>query len=283
MQITISDGALSVEITGHKSSLAARTNEALSGWYSTPDAKVETTERQGGHGAHDVTGEMVLYSARTVTIDLLAMGYSRSETLAVVEQVQRMAGKVITMRVVDGGRDTYATGYISTEWAAARYEGVQQGGITVVCPDPRRYSTQAAEATLAPVTGASGGLMFDESTGVLLTQPVQFHGETESGNSATLANAGTSTAYPVITVSGRWPQGVTISHSGGQLAYGAAVNSQALVLDCKSRTASINGVDVTRNLTSRGFPQVEPGGDIRLSCLSAGNGAVTVQVRDTYI
>lgn len=280
--IELTGASGTVRLTERRSGLTARTIEALDGWYSTPDTKVESTERQSGHGAFNITDDMVLYSARTVTIDLVALGADRAEVMGIMERVQRMAGQMVRLRVADADRDTYATGYIELGWDAARYSNARTGTITVVCPDPRRYATEAHTAQMAPGVSTGGGLVFDGS-GCMLVNPVTFYGDSENGNTCTLENGGTSTAYPVIIISGRWPDGVTISHGGGQLAYGAAINWQTVELDCLSRTASINGVDVTRNLTSRGFPTVEPGETVRLSCMSAGTGGIEVSVRDTYI
>ena len=55
------------------------------------------------------------------------------------------------------------------------------------------------------------------------------------------------------------------------------------MVDCLSGTASVNGVDVTRNLTSRDMPEVAPGGTERVALVSPGVGSVSVEVRDTYI
>lgn len=281
--IQLISGTATITIDAHAGSFVASTREALDGWYSTPDEKVESTERQSGHGAFAITDDMVLYSARTVTIDLLALGCTRAEVVGLMEQVQRFAGKVFRLRVVDGGRDTWAEGYLTTGWDSARYDQVATSTLTIVCPDPRRYSTEGTQTFLNPMTGADGGFMFDTDSGVVLSQPFQWAGDTEGGNVAVIGNNGTTTAYPTLTVGGYWPNGVIINTGSGQLSYGVRLYYQNLVLDSKSRTASINGVDVTRNLTSRDFPTVEPGETLRLSCNSAGTGGITVSIRDTYI
>lgn len=257
--------------------------DSLDGWYSTPDSKVESTERQSGHGAFPVTKDMVLYSARTVSFNTSAIAGDRAKVLDTLEQIQLLAGSIVTIRVVDGERDTYATGYIETEWKPDRWFTASTGTITIVCPDPRRYATEGTQAFLSPMTGADGGFMFDTDAGVVLSQPFQWAGDTEGGNVAVIENNGTTTAYPTLTVGGYWPNGVIINTGSGQLSYGVRLYYQNLVLDSKSRTASINGVDVTRNLTSRDFPTVEPGETLRLSCNSAGTGGITVSIRDTYI
>lgn len=271
-----------VRIEASAGSLVASTVEALDGWYSTPDSKVESTSRQAGHGSYPVPSASVLYSSRTVTVDLLALGLTRGEVLAATEAVQRLAGQSITLRVADGGRDTYAVGYIETGWEPGRYAGVMDGTVTVVCPDPRRYSTEAHTAALMPLTADGMGIVFDGDS--CLKWPVQFAGDAEAGNSAVLANDGTSTAYPVITVQGLFPDGFTVTDgAGADIVYGAPVSYQPVVLDCMSRTASINGVDVTRNLSSRRFPTVEPGGSVMLRFVASGAGTCGVEVRDTYI
>lgn len=271
-----------VHVSGRRSDISVNGQDFLEGWYSTPDEKVESTERQAGHGAHAVTADMVLYSARTVEVNLAALGNDRAATLAITERVQRMAGKVVRLRVSDGDRDTYATGYVTIEWEAERYPNAALGTVTFVAPDPRRYAWDAATAVLAPLSGTVGGIVFDKD-GNLEVNPVTFFGDVTQSNAATVTNGGTSTAYPTIEVSGTWPNGLTLNHGGGQLSYGAAINWQTVVFDCLTRTASINGVDVTRNLVSRDFPSIKAGGTLRLSCMSGGNGAVTVTVRDTYI
>lgn len=280
--IQLISGTDTLTIDAHSGSFVASTREALDGWYSTPDEKVESTERQSGHGAFAITDDMVLYSARTVTIDLLALGYSRAEVVGLMEQVQRFAGKVFRVRVVDGGRDTYAEGYLATEWDAVRWDNVATAALTIVCPDPRRYSMESHIAALVPMYYTDGGLVFDDN-GNMEVNPVTFYGETQDGNVAIVANNGTSTAYPEIRISGSWPSGVILTTSEGQLWYKAAINWNTLVIDCLTRTGSINGVDVTRNFASRDFPSIEPGGNIRLSCLSGGNGGITISVRDTYL
>lgn len=256
--------------------------DALEGWYSTPDSKVESTERQAGHGAFNITKDMILYSARTVTLKTSAIAGDRAEVLDILEQIQLLAGTIVKVRVVDGERDTFATGYIETNWEADRWFTANTGEITIVCPDPRRYSMESHIAALVPMYYTDGGLVFDDN-GNMEVNPVTFYGETQDGNVAIVANNGTSTAYPEIRISGSWPSGVILTTSEGQLWYKAAINWNTLVIDCLTRTGSINGVDVTRNFASRDFPSIEPGGNIRLSCLSGGNGGITISVRDTYL
>ena len=67
------------------------------------------------------------------------------------------------------------------------------------------------------------------------------------------------------------------------LDYAQAVGNVPLVLDSRSRTASIGGLDVSRNLRQRGFPTVQPGGSLAVNLQSIGNGYVSVECHDTYM
>lgn len=256
--------------------------ETIAGWYGTPEPKVELVERVSGDGAHAVPDEAVLYAARVVTIGAVASGAGRDAVNALMESVNVLAHRNVRIAVADGGGETWAEGYLSTSWAENAYPGHQRGEITVVCTDPRRYGTERV-ASIVPTGDAGGGLLYDDGAGYLLL-PIQFAGDAPTGNSATLANEGTSTAYPTITVEGSFPSGVAITHAGGELAYTAPIGSGApLVLDSLTRTATVLGVDVTRALARRDFPVVGPGGTVTIATLAEGTGTVTASVRDTYI
>lgn len=282
--LEVSGGGRSVRIEGIGRNPLTGLYDGIDGWWSTPQAKVESTERQGGHGAFPVEGPAVLYSSRTVTVSLASMGGGRDETVANMERLNAMSGGIVRLRVCDGASDTFCEGYIdSVDWQPQRGRQASTGTLAVVCPDPRRYSTTAKTYAVAPGWSPGAGLMFDASG--CMEWPVSFYegDASQASTSATLSNEGNSTAYPVITVQGDFPQGVSIAHDGGSLVYSAPLSWRALVLDCLSGTATIGGVDVTRDLTSRDFPRVEPGGSIRVSLLSGGNGSMQVEVRDTYI
>lgn len=139
--------------------------------------------------------------------------------------------------------------------------------------------------TLVPSTGSGGGLVF-AGTNHVLQWPLSFGaGAIRTGNVCTLTNSGTMPADVIIKASGNMPEGFAITDisTGKQLAYGQAVTWQPVVLDSRTRTASVAGVDVSRGLTSRDFPTVPAGGSITLSLAASGTGTVTAICHDTYI
>lgn len=264
--------------------IAADARKWVRGWYGTPGAKVSSAERETGHGSFAVAPGSVLYSARVVTARVVALGRSRAEVVAAAASLSRMAGRVVSVSVDDGGVETEARGcYVEVSWDALWADGAMPGTVTIVCPDPCRRSTAPMRAVMVPAAhGSLGGLSYGE-TGTL-AWPLDWGRVPAAANSCTLSNRGTSEAHPTLTLSGRLDAGATVSHDGGQLTYSMPVRPGApVVLDCLLRTASCNGVDVTRHLARRDFPAVPAGGSLRLSLVASGLGACEAEVADTYI
>lgn len=282
--VTLSWDGGGVEIRGDRPAERGLyvTGDGIEGWDSAPDAKVTMTEMQTGDGAHAVRGQDVLYAARTVTVHFGARGRSRDDVVSLLRSISSACHRIVRLRVRDGGEDTWCEGYAQPSVDAEWRDDHATGTLTVVCPDPRRRSTGRVVHVLAPPSGSGGGLSFD--AGGCMGWPVSFEGGVAAANSCVMRNAGTSVSYPTVTAYGDFPGGVSLSDgAGGRLTYGQPLRWQRLVLDCLTRTASINGVDVTRALTSRDFPDVPSGGTARLSLVSPGTGSVEVEVRDTYI
>ena len=261
----------------------AVSSDGVEGWHGTPDAKVSMTEMQTGAGAHAVPESLVLYAARTVSVGFAAVGETRDEALSAVSRLLAAAHRTVRLRVAEASYDTYASGYAQVSVDAGRAGRVLTGTLTVVCADPRRYSTSPHRTQLSPSGRAAGGLDFGPQRRGLAF-PLSF-GKGVGGlqNVATLHNAGTSPAYPAITVTGPVDAGLRLDWGGGSVAYGDAVRGVPLVLDCLTRTASVGGLDTSRNLASRGFPCVPAGGSVTLSAQMTGDGWATVEWRDTYI
>lgn len=256
---------------------------SIVGWYSHPDLKVTQTERQSGNGAFDVPGRDVLYAARTVTLGVSMRARSRDAVTSLVDGLLALAGHLVSMEVQDGSAATSATGYLRAEVSDGMHDHGAAATVTVVCPDPRRRSTTPMRGYMVPAAmGALGGLAYSRAH--VLAWPLDWGEVPEAANSCTLANRGTATAHPTITLSGTLAAGATVTHAAGQLAYDMPIQPGApVVLDCLSRTASCNGVDVTRWLSRRDFPDVPAGGSLRLSLMATGAGACEAEARDTYI
>lgn len=287
-------GSTTVTLGGHSISKDGLfiTGDGIEGWHSSPATKASQTERESGNGAHDVPQVDVLYAARTVTVHVGIGDHttSRGAQLAAWAKLQAAIGQLVQFRVVDDTSDTYVdNAYIDlADFNAGRPNGATTATMTVYCPRPERLSTVNRTGTMVPSNGNGGGLTFDVQNKVAgaLLYPLTFGaGALRTGNVCTIANEGTSTAYPIITASGSFPQGITINNTsnGTQLSYNNWVTWQPLILDARSRTAMINGVDVSRNLNHREFPTIPPGGSITLALIASGSGTVKVTSHDTWI
>lgn len=253
----------------------------IEGWWGSPDLKVDVTERASGNGGHDVASDAILYASRTVTVNFTAIGDVRSEVLDAVRRVSCANGLPVRLRVVDDRSDTFISGYVRPQFGSAWNERFQSGTLTVVCPRPERLAWSPLQTQLFPVSAVQGGLQYGSGTG--LKYPLNYGTGGAASNVALLLNQGSSKAYPVLTVTGSFPNGVQIQWGGNALQYDGAVGAVPLVLDSRSQTASMGGVDVSRSLSRRDFPTVPANGSVSLRLMSAGTGWVTAVCRDTYI
>lgn len=266
------------------------TSDGIEGWWSTPDPKWSLTERQGADGAHAVSEDFVLYSARTVTLHLAAVGADRAATLALVTSLLGMAHRLVRLRVVDAGEDTYAEGLLSVESDAGRSERVALMTATLVCPDPRRLATEPSDAWLLPAQAHGGGVGLSYgASGAGLRYPLDYGaGATDSRSSATVRNAGSAPAHPVVTLTGPLDAGATVTVSAGgstaSVTIGRAVaGGTSVTVDFRTRTASQGRLDVTRQVTATGWAPVPAGGEAACTLQATGTGSALVRVRDTYI
>ena len=254
----------------------------VDGWYGTSSAKVDLTELSGGNGASAVSDKAILYSSRTVTLGVCASRDTYSELVGLIDSADALAEKLVTIEVDGGEGPTTATGYVQVEWGAGPMPTMNTGTITVVCPDPRRYGSVEHGVSLSPGGNSTGGL---DLTDERLAFPLAWGAQAASRNVTTMHNAGTSTAYPTIRVQGGISDVViTNATTGEELTIPGYIGWQPIVLDSMTRTATIDGVDVTRRIGQRHFPTIAPGGDTTLALVCSGtNGAVRVTWHDTYI
>lgn len=260
----------------------------IEGWWSTPAAKVNVTARGQGDGGHDVSEDDISYASRTVTLHWNANASSRDALLALTDSVRRLVHRQVRMRVVDGTEDTCCSGgyMVLTQQPDYRSGSIADSTITIVFERPERLSSTPQRYQLLPsIESDHVGLSYGDS-GKGLAYPLSYgKAAVDARNVCTLTNNGSSRAYPVFTVQGPWPNGVQLTFPGLNMSldYAQAVGNVPLVLDSRSRTASIGGLDVSRNLRQRGFPIVQPGGSLAVNLQSIGNGYVSVECHDTYM
>ena len=254
--------------------------DGIEGWYSQPDRKVTLTERQTGDGDFPVRDEDVHFAARTITIHAEVLAETRADLLAALTRISRLADQTVQVRVADADEDTWAAGYLQAAHPATWSEHAAAVTITVVCTDPRRYSTAAQTRFLDANTGSGGGLVFP------VGNPVSFGGDGLVDTTGMLLNRGSAPAYPTFEVHGTFPAGIRVSVGGSSVTYTGPIAGAPLLLDSLTRTASMDGLDRSQFLGARSFPVIPAGGSIRCAFApldSTTGGWCEATVHDTYI
>ena len=275
-----------LRIHGHGTPGLCLTDGQIDGWWGTPDPKWSLTERQSADGAHAVMDEMALYSARTVTFDVVAIAADRAGVKELRDGVLSMAHGLVRLRVVDESEDTFCDGLLSVKADPKWLDASARMTLALTCPDPRRLSTAAESAVMLPASASlTAGLSYGEGGGGLAYPLSYGEGATDARNVCCVTNHGTSTAWPTLRVS-RGMSDVevraTCAGTSSTLALAGTCTTE-VTIDCRARTAETAQTDVTRRLTGAGALAVPPGQTMRLALATPGNGSVTVELRDTYI
>lgn len=275
-----------LRIHGHGTPGLCLTDGQIDGWWSTPDPKWSLTERQSADGAHAVMDEMALYSARTVTFDVVAIAADRAGVKELRDGVLSMAHGLVRLRVVDESEDTFCDGLLSVKADPKWLDASAKMTLALTCPDPRRLATAAESAVMLPASASlTAGLSYGEGGGGLAYPLSYGEGALDARNVCCVTNHGTSTAWPTLRVSRGMADVVvraTCAGASSTLTLAGTCTSEVSI-DCRTRTAETSRTDVTRRLTGAGALSVPPGESMRLALESAGTGSVTVELRDTYI
>ena len=275
-----------LRIHGHGTPGLCLTDGQIDGWWGTPDPKWSLTERQSADGAHAVMDEMALYSARTVTFDVVAIAADRAGVKELRDGVLSMAHGLVRLRVVDESEDTFCDGLLSVKADPKWLDASAKMTLALTCPDPRRLATAAESAVMLPASASlTAGLSYGEGGGGLAYPLSYGEGATDARNVCCVTNHGTSTAWPVLRVSRGMTDvevRATCAGASSTLALAGTCTTE-VTIDCRARTAETAQTDVTRRLTGAGALAVLPGQTMRLTLATPGTGSVTVELRDTYI
>lgn len=284
-ELTVGSDTIRFDGTGAGTDGYYITQEGIEGWYSMPSMQVSSTARGQGDGNHDIQDDDIHYEARVITMHAMIVG-SRMDTLGKLARLRRCSHRHVQVRVVDELMDAYCDGRATISATAKRGEQIiPDVTVTIECDRPEILSTEAQKVQIWPQADSGlGGLRYGvKATG--LWYPIQYGVEvSDSRNACVLRNDGSSRAYPVFQVTGPFPDGVAVAfQDGSSLAYSQPVGVTPLILDSRSHSATIGGVDVSRGLNARGFPVIEPGATLGVTLQSAGTGWVTCVTHDAYM
>lgn len=261
----------------------------IEGWWSTPAAKVNVTARGQGDGGHDVSEDDISYASRTVTLHWNANASSRDELITLTDSVRKLVHRQVRMRVVDGTEDTYcAGGYLTvTQQPDYRSGSITDSTITLVFERPERLSSLAHSGEARASVVQAGGLSYGASNAGL-AYPLSYGAVSGGATLCRFPNNGTSRAYPTYTINGNWPSGVSLylncDGKRTEIRYDSPIHlGTPVLLDTRTRTATLGGVDVSRHLSSRGWRTIPAGKALTVLLGTAGNGWVTCSSHDTYM
>lgn len=218
-------------------------------------------------------------------------GSDRGEALRQLATLDNLVHGLVTCRVIDEGQDTYCSGGY---YARSLEQKIQNplwqnlsGDITLVFERPERLSSLAHSGEARASVVQAGGLSYGASNAGL-AYPLSYGVTSDGATVVRLPNQGTSRAYPTYTLNGEWPQGCTLRLAcdglASTLAFGEAIHTGTpVLLDTRSRTATMGGVDVTAKMSQRGWMTIPAGSALTVNLATPGGGWVSCESRDTYI
>jgi hypothetical protein len=164
-----------------------------------------------------------------------------------------------------------------TNRSIGKTAGVQ---LTVLASDPYIYDYPGQAVGIQIPTVVTGiGMGFN--TGFNLG-----FGGTIAGNSATVQNLGTHTAFPIITLYGPLVNPVLVDgYTGYTMSFSISLQaSDALVIDCRNRSVVLNGTASRRStLTGAQWPYLPAGFSSSIQFYAdSGAGSAMVQLWNTY-
>lgn len=150
---------------------------------------------------------------------------------------------------------------------------------TVLVGDSYIYDYPAQQATTTLSTALDLGTSFNASFNMNF-------GGSETGDTMTVVNEGTHTAYPVITLSGALVNPVLVDNNSGiTMSLGIVMNpGDVLVVDCRNKSVILNGTVSRRNvLVGLNWFSVPAGASETVTLTAdSGSGTATLSLNGTY-
>lgn len=248
--------------------------EAITGWSDAPPSTGTVDQRSADHGGW---AGQAFYAPRAIELTGAIVAADWATCGAAIDQLMAAIplGMTDWLVVDEGYRSLQALVRQDGDPIIARSDGWARFSISLVAPDPRRYSsTQVTASTGLPVT--SGGLSLP------ITLPLVIGATTASGR-LVVTNDGNMPTRPVFAVAGPCPP-FAISHgSGRRLAAPEAVGAgRTLYIDVDKRMALLDGTAL-RIITGSWF-DLDPGvNEIQFSAATFDASAqMTISYRSAW-
>ena len=257
-------------------------NATLDAWYALPAVDLSVTKRPNAHGAYGL-GQIFAKEHRPI-VNGQYYGASAADALTARARLNALFsdGRSVTMRVTDELGATTREVWLIESAPTFRYDFSHfPFDVVLVAPDPRRYGPVESSSDGMPSGG--GGLFWNLGTapsGLFF----DWGAEGVAGQVSYL-NSGSAVTYPRIEVGGpgSFSDGfrVTEVETGRELIFNRALNTgEVVVLDSRTKRATIGSGDVTAFLSSRDWFSI-PAGETRryqINPLGAVTGAPTITI-----
>lgn len=247
----------------------------VEGWWGGAPVSHRVTDKPAAPGVWIGTSS---HSARSVTLAGVLVGPTQQAVAAALDTLNALADlddaplQVETpagVRIAWVRRDSETL----TSWAS---DLAVTFSVSLIAADPRLYGP--VQRTVVLPVSQVGGIRYP------LTYPLRYHG-VGAQSSTLLVNAGNAAAPVRLVAHGPLPDGVRVVLGSRTLAFDMPLFAgQSVVLDGRSRTASIGGVDMSQHLSRREWVDVPAGGSLRVSLVGrTGGGWVDVEWADTWL
>lgn len=232
-------------------------NATMSSWLRLAEVDVKLNKRPNAHGTY-LPDQLFTVEHRT---EFAGQFYGETALAATVARNRLAAlfndGRAVVMTVTDDLGATGRVGFViayDPEWMP---DGHFAFAFAFAAPDPRRYAPSVEEATGLP--SPSSGLLWP-----LGTTPGLFWdwGTPGDPGRVTLTNHGNTTTFPVAyvgaggTLSGGFR--LTEVETGRELEFPVSTGGGVVRLDSRTQRATINGGDVTGDMTRKEWFSIPP-------------------------
>lgn len=237
--------------TSHGFLLGGR--RAFEGWEGRPGLRSERADRASSPGSFVVPAYL---SSRLVTLRGTALAESESELEQMEDVLSGLAVSQsrMTVTTTKGTRWAWCRGEDELRWS--RFGGTSEAEfeLSLFLPDPFKYG--------------------------------EARSFTSTGSDVQLWHRGNTEAWPVITVTGSFPNGYRIVHQNGSFRVTSPLGSgQTDVIDFRRGVVARNGV-VQQGVVMAADRKSVPGGALapmRVEAVTSGSGTAVFSVVDTFV
>lgn len=263
---------------------------ALDSWLALAEVDAALTKRPNAHGVYAV--DQLFVNEHRTEIPGKYFGTSSADAAAARNRLAALFndGKPVMVTVTDGGLATSRVGTIidiDPQWKPdANFDFV----LVFAAFDPRRYGD--IRDVTSGLASASTGLVWPLGSTDQADPSVYWNwGTPGASGRVTFENRGNTVTYPVLSVGaeGSLDDGFSVVevNTGRELRYSKGTAGQVVRIDNRTHRATINGGDVTGDLTRREWFEIPPmtTHEYQINSLGAVTGApkYTLSAADAYL